>query len=57
MPVYDYHCKSCGHDFILIESLGEHEEHEGTLPKCPECKSQKVERVITGVHIQTGKKS
>jgi putative FmdB family regulatory protein len=56
MPVYDYHCKKCGHDFIVIETLGEHEEHLEVLPKCPECKSEDTERVITGVHVQTGKK-
>jgi len=60
MPVYDYRCEDCGHDFVVIESLEEHEAHEGPAgraQKCPECGSTKVERVITSVHIQVPKKS
>ena len=56
MPAYDYRCKDCGHDFVVIESLGEHEAHEGTEPKCPKCESASVERLITSVNIQTAKK-
>jgi putative FmdB family regulatory protein len=54
MPIYDYRCKDCGHDFIIIESLG---EHEVAKPTCPECKAANVERVIGFVHLQTAKKS
>jgi putative FmdB family regulatory protein len=60
MPVYDYRCGDCGHEFVVIESLGEHEEHEvpkGPTQTCAECTSENVERVISGVHVQTGKKS
>lgn len=57
MPIYDYRCGDCGNNFVVIESLDEHEGHEGTEPKCPECESANVERVITSVHVQTGKKS
>lgn len=53
MPVYDYRCRDCGHDFVIIESLA---EHESASPKCPKCESAKVERVITSVNIQTPKK-
>lgn len=54
MPVYDYTCKDCGRDFIVIESL---KEHETAKPVCPDCSSSNVKRVISGVHVQTGKKS
>ena len=50
MPVYDYHCKDCGHDFVVVESLDEHKDHESTEPKCPECESANVERVIASVN-------
>ncbi len=59
MPVYDYRCKDCSHDFVVIESLDEHEDHEdhedhkGTQQKCPKCEGANVERVITSVHVQT----
>jgi putative FmdB family regulatory protein len=54
MPVYDYHCSKCGHDFQVVERMSEHEKAK---PKCPECKSVKVERVLTGAFVKTGKKS
>ncbi len=54
MPVYDYRCKECEHEFVIIESL---EEHETSKPACPECGSTEVERVISGVNVQTAKKS
>jgi putative FmdB family regulatory protein len=54
MPIYDYRCKDCGHDFIIIESLG---DHEVAKPNCPECKSSSVKRVISSVHVQTASKS
>ena len=60
MPVYDYRCNDCDHDFEVIESLDEHEQHErpeGKVEKCPKCESVKVERVITSVHVQLPKKS
>ena len=59
MPVYDYRCDDCGHDFEVIESLDEHEQHErpeGSAEKCPKCESAKVERVITSVNVQLPKK-
>ncbi len=53
MPIYEYRCKDCGHDFTIIESL---EDHEVAKPTCPECKSSSVERVISSVYVQTAKK-
>jgi putative FmdB family regulatory protein len=54
MPIYEYRCKDCGHDFTIIESLDEHEVGKTT---CPKCQSVRVERVISAVHVQTAKKS
>jgi putative FmdB family regulatory protein len=54
MPVYDYRCTDCGREFIVIESL---REHETSKPVCPDCSSANVMRVITPVHLQTGKKT
>lgn len=41
MPTYDYQCEACGHAFELFQSM--------TAPvkrKCPECKKQKLKRLI-----------
>ena len=54
MPIYDYRCKDCGHEFTIIESL---EEHKVAEPTCPEYRKPSVERVISAVHLQTAKKS
>ena len=54
MPVYDYRCNGCGHDFIVVKSL---KEHESANPRCPKCQSANVRRAITGIHVQTGKKT
>lgn len=54
MPVYDYHCTACGHDFQVVERISEHETKDR---KCPVCKSDKVERVLTGAFVKTGKKT
>jgi putative FmdB family regulatory protein len=56
MAFYDYHCQDCGHDFVIIESLHDHEEHKNAEPKCPECEGENVRRVITSVNVQTSRK-
>ena len=55
MPVYDYHCASCGHDFALTQSVGDHER--ATRVTCPKCKSAKVERVFSTFFAKTTRKS
>lgn len=54
MPIYDYRCNDCGRDFVVIESL---KEHETAKPVCPDCSGTNVRRVIGGVHVKTSKKS
>ena len=54
MPIYDYVCHACGHEFQLVQLIAEHEKTEA---KCPKCKSTNVERVLTGAFVRTGKKS
>jgi putative FmdB family regulatory protein len=56
MPIYDYRCKDCDHEFYLIESLEEHEEQERRKRTCPECGSSNVERRITAPYVHTAKK-
>lgn len=42
MPVYPYKCEACGHEFDEIQKV-----KDGPLKKCPECKKNKLRRVIT----------
>lgn len=42
MPMYDYRCKNCGHEFTETHGFDE------TALECPECESEDIERVIKG---------
>ena len=47
MPTYEYRCKACGHEFEEFQSIT-----ADALKKCPECKKNKLERLIgTGAAI------
>lgn len=41
MPTYDYACANCGHRFEEFQSMS-----SDPLKKCPECKKNKLERLI-----------
>lgn len=40
MPIYEYKCQGCGHEFEKIVKIGE-------TPDCPGCNSSKVEKLVT----------
>ena len=46
MPLYEYRCKKCGHQFEKIQSFSAPDEKE-----CPVCKGE-VERLISAPAIQ-----
>ena len=46
MPLYEYRCKSCGHQFEKIQSFSAPEEKE-----CPVCQGP-VERLLSAPAIQ-----
>ena len=54
MPVYEFHCRDCQKDFVLVQSIS---NHEHTPPKCPECGGTNVDRKWSGVYAVTSKKS
>ena len=43
MPTYDYECDACGHEFELVQSMGDSKKK-----KCPECGRLKLQRLIGG---------
>ncbi len=52
MPMYDYHCRSCGHEFEeLVFSPAESDKKIA----CPECKKNNSERLLSAPAISTGK--
>lgn len=40
MPIYDYHCSQCDKDFELLVS-------HSSVPACPECGSQQLEKRLS----------
>lgn len=46
MPLYEYRCKVCGHQFEKIQSFSAPEEKE-----CPVCKGE-VERLLSAPAVQ-----
>jgi len=46
MPTYQYKCTSCLHEFEEFQSMS-----DDALLKCPECKKQKLVRVISGAGL------
>jgi putative FmdB family regulatory protein len=42
MPIFEYECKKCSHNFeVLVVSAGD------PAPKCPECQSTDVAKLIS----------
>lgn len=43
MPSYNYQCSQCGHQFQEFQGMS-----DKALTKCPKCKKNKLERLISG---------
>ena len=46
MPIYEYSCQSCGHEFELLV-------RGDTTPTCPECQGQELDRLISLPRIKS----
>ena len=47
MPIYEYHCNACDHDFEVIQKIT-----EGPVKTCEACRSRKVKRLISQTNFQ-----
>jgi putative FmdB family regulatory protein len=54
MPTYEFRCKKCGTVFERQEHIA---EHETSHPRCPNCKSEEVERLLADFYAMTSRKS
>jgi putative FmdB family regulatory protein len=54
MPVYEYQCQGCKHQFTVVLSITEHDKLK---VECPKCKSKKVEQRLSAFYAKTAKKS
>jgi putative FmdB family regulatory protein len=46
MPIYEYECRGCGHQFELLVL-------KGTVPACPLCQSAELERTISAFAVSS----
>jgi putative FmdB family regulatory protein len=42
MPIYEYGCENCGHEFETLQKLS-----DAPLTECPQCKEQRLIKKIT----------
>jgi putative FmdB family regulatory protein len=54
MPVYEYLCEKCNHNFSVKMSMLEHEQK---TVKCPACKGKKVTPHFSTFYVKTSRKS
>ena len=54
MPTYEYRCEDCGHEFVAVLTISEHDKGK---PRCPKCSSEKVQQAVSGVFVKTSRKS
>jgi len=54
MPSYEYKCLDCGHQFLTVLTVSEHDKEK---PPCPECGSKRVEQLFGSFFAKTSRKS
>lgn len=54
MPTYEYRCEDCGHGFVVMLSIS---EHDNAKPQCPQCRSENVQQAVSAVFVKTSRKS
>ena len=46
MPIYEYECRRCGHEFELLVLAA-------TVTECPSCQSRELERLLSGFAVSS----
>jgi putative FmdB family regulatory protein len=46
MPIYEYECRGCGHQFELLVL-------KATVAACPACQSQDLEQLLSGFAVSS----
>ena len=48
MPIFEYVCNACGHQFEFLQLPA-----ATTVPSCPACQSPNLERLLSGFAVST----
>ena len=54
MPLYEYICQKCSHEFAVTMTIPEHNKKK---VQCPQCNSTEVVRTLQPFYAKTSKKS
>ncbi|RQW77992.1 MAG: zinc ribbon domain-containing protein [Geobacter sp.] len=54
MPIYEYHCEECGHEFQVVTTIADH--RRGGV-NCPHCSKNLVVLKYRSFHAFEGKRS
>ncbi|MBI2383162.1 MAG: zinc ribbon domain-containing protein [Gammaproteobacteria bacterium] len=49
MPIYEYHCQSCGHETEIM-----HRMSDPSPTECPQCKAQSLTKVVSAAGFRLG---
>lgn len=47
MPIYEYRCQACGHEFEAMQKMS-----DDALTECPHCKKQELKKLISAGGFQ-----
>ncbi len=47
MPIYEYHCKKCGHVFETMQKVS-----DPAPPGCPQCESADISRLVSATSFK-----
>jgi putative FmdB family regulatory protein len=50
VPIYEYQCRGCGHEFELLVI-------RDTVPACPSCHAHELERLLSGFAVNSAELS
>jgi len=51
MPIYDFHCRGCGHEFEALVRA------QDPPASCPSCRSTDVEKLLSAFALKTAERS
>jgi len=50
MPIFDFECRQCGHEFEALVRTGD-------VPACPSCKSEDLKRLLSSFAVSYAEKT